>query len=331
MHGSVLALGIVASLVLAACGGGGAAPTAGSTRSTVPGATAGGQPTAGQPTAAPGGGQPTPAQGGGQAVLTGPDVCKLIPDAAWAALDAGLKITTTKNPDDLCSRETADGMGSIMVEVTVSREQIKSMNTVCGTAQKISGIGDEAIWCPGLKILAVYANGQTVQVQMALFGSNAGDAAALAAGQAFVTAILPFVPKYEAPNTGAADNKACSLLTQQELQAALGEPFDAPVSDSATAVGGLSCTFERTNAIGSVVTRLYEGTQRFDSTKSAFKDAVDVPGIGDRAYWTSDLNVLSAVCNGKTMDVQLVFVQQSDPVKMRTAAEALGKAACSRV
>lgn len=321
-RGSRMAIVAVALALVAGCGGTAAPAGSGAGASTPAGG-------AGQPTAA---GNPTPGHGG-QAVVTGDDVCKLIPDSTWDALGAALKVKFLKDPNSTCRRESEDTLSTASVEFVVGRDAIKSMNSICTGVQPISGLGDEAVWCSDFKSLTAYANGQTIALQLFLFSTGAASAdAALAAAKAFISAVIPIVPKGETPIAGnPADNKACTLTNAQELEAALGEPFDPPTITTEVTGGSLACGFDRRNAIGSVAVRLFPDATQYEATKKALApDVEDVSGIGDKAYWSAGLKLLEAVCGGHMLDIQIVFLDKDSPA-LKTAAENLTKAACSRI
>ncbi len=41
---------------------------------------------------------------------------------------------------------------------------------VCDEVEEVSGVGDEAIWCPGVSVLYFNTGGRTIAVQLVLFG-----------------------------------------------------------------------------------------------------------------------------------------------------------------
>jgi hypothetical protein len=316
---------LVASIALVACGGA-AVPPSGGGQTTTPGgqATPGAQATVGQPTP----GQRTP---GGQAVVTGADVCKLIPDAAWDSLAAALKVKLVKAAEDPCRRSTDDELGEVNVSVSPGRDEIRQMKSICSGAgpKTITGIGDEAIWCPVYKTLVVGTNGQTVSAQATLFTESVPtDDAILVALQSFMSAIVPIVPKGPQP-VAAGSNRACALSTTQELETALGEPFDPP-TDAESRTGLTACDYERHNLAGVVSFRIYDDVKQYAGSKSGWDDPVDVAGIGDAAFWVPSAKFLDAICRGKVVEVQIVFLEK-EGVELRPAAETLAKTACSRV
>ena len=56
----------------------------------------------------------------------------------------------------------------------------------------------------------------------------------------------------------------------------------------------------------------------------------DVPGVGDKAYWATDLQFIEVACRGQIIDVQVVFRDKKN-VDLKTPAAAAAKAACARL
>lgn len=344
---SAITLAVVAALVVAACSA--AAPGAPAASSSVAASTS---PAAPSSAAAPGGssteapaatqvpsltggpGETAPAgstEPTGGTPVSADDICAQIPEAAWTVLARAFDVTLVKDPERPCNRSSEEGTVELGVDVEAGRDQIRSLNSACGTVQPVPGIGDEAIWCPSLKSLAIYANGQTTTVQVFSAGPAAiEDTAAIAAAQAFASVVLPLVPKVAAPAGNTADEPACQATNQSELQSVLGEPFSPPAPD-AVAAADSSCTFERLNQIGSVAVRISQGTTNYDASHTAFAaEAVDVAGVGQRAIWVPSVRVLDTVCGANTLELQLVLLDK-DAAELRPLAEALAKLVCPRV
>ena len=92
-----------------------------------------------------------------------------------------------------------------------------------------------------------------------------------------------------AQQTGATGVDACSLLTTEEVGAAIGKPV-TPVTE--TTGQAASCAYHdathQPNKFLSLIVYTLTPSQAkgvFEGTKGGGRDQVAVPGIGDDAYW----------------------------------------------
>ncbi len=105
-------------------------------------------------------------------------------------------------------------------------------------------------------------------------------------------------------SSAAATPDPCTLVTVDEVSAALGSPIEAPEgTDLSPPIGGRTCLFTNTDAPpiktfqiavrtdGDFAQNLRDNGQTveklFDATKALSEGVEDVPGLGDRAYKTA--------------------------------------------
>jgi len=139
---------------------------------------------------------------------------------------------------------------------------------------------------PGLRVMAFVV---TFAVAIGCSRSTPGEAAASARPASAAAAQAP------APAAGV---DACSLLTKEEVGAAIGKPVTAVTVTTGQAA---SCAYHDAanrsdKVLESIVYTLTPSQAKgvFEATKGGGRDQVAVPGIGDDAYWDklSGLTVL---------------------------------------
>ncbi len=111
---------------------------------------------------------------------------------------------------------------------------------------------------------------------------------------------------------------ACDVVTTQMIQQALGATVAAG-TQAVLELGGSTCEFKDAG----ILVRVFPNQDAafLQSMKGSFKGAVDLPGVGDAAFY-SQQNATFMVLKGATV-VQVQAPNQNDPVKLATLAAAI--------
>ena len=129
---------------------------------------------------------------------------------------------------------------------------------------------------------------------LVLIACSAGTASSPAGG-----ASSPAAQGTPAPSMAASAKAACDLVTQADVQAALGGTVAAGKAQQ-IADGDTSCDF------GGVLVRVRGGSDApfLSGIKSSFADAVDIPLVGDAAFYSNQNATFAFVKSGTFVLIQ---------------------------
>lgn len=123
----------------------------------------GGQPGAAAPDDNAGGGDAGGNQGGNGG--GGGELCSIVSEGEIGQI-AGGSVTTTELTDTDCSY-TLDETELVNVRYESSYDpNLETARLICDDAEDVSGVGDMALWCPGLNVLYFNKGSSSLAVQL---------------------------------------------------------------------------------------------------------------------------------------------------------------------
>ncbi len=123
----------------------------------------------------------------------------------------------------------------------------------------------------------------------------------------------------------------CELITAEEVSAAVGFTVGNPRDYLAAAAGATQCEWTGTGVIyAAVLTK--GGASYFKAVHipNAALPEVEIPGLGDKALYSQDMNTVDVVSGDTYISVQLIGVR-SRGVDEQTAGAALAKAILAKL
>lgn len=117
---------------------------------------------------------------------------------------------------------------------------------------------------------------------------------------------------------------SCELLSEQEVAEATG----GVITDATAADEGKRCDYTFEDGLDSVSLAVTpeNGAELFEQAQELFPDAIsEVPGLGDAAYWDSQLQSINVLEGDTTFSiaVQLIPVDPASQQMATTMAEAV--------
>jgi hypothetical protein len=136
----------------------------------------------------------------------------------------------------------------------------------------------------------------------------------------------------QAGATPAAAVDPCTLLTKDEIAAAVSEAVGDGVEATNQAAPTFACEWASANAQTAVYVTLYAGVNA-QAAAANFNtlagSSTDVGGIGDKAHWTSQIETLEALKGPNDVSIQVVdFKEGANP---QTEATTLAQEAVARL
>jgi hypothetical protein len=136
----------------------------------------------------------------------------------------------------------------------------------------------------------------------------------------------------QAGATPAAAVDPCTLLTKDEIAAAVSEAVSDGIEATNQAAPTFACEWASANDETAVYLTLYAGAdaQAAQSNFNALAgSSTDVSGIGDKAHWTSLIETLEALKGPNDVSIQVVdFKEGANP---QTEATTLAQKAAARL
>ena len=130
-------------------------------------------------------------------------------------------------------------------------------------------------------------------------------------------------------SAGAVDLDVCSLLTQEEVEAAIGQPAGAPAftplgeAFAAQGLGGGDCRFEA-DGITPVVALTVLIWRDAETARSSFEfgsSSQAVEGIGDGARSTQPIGEISVLSGHYEVSLDIYFASEDDDAEFEMARE----------
>lgn len=163
----------------------------------------------------------------------------------------------------------------------------------------------------------------------------AGGAATTAAAAATTAAVVGTQPA----TGGITSSNSCDLLTQSELEDALGEPFQEPVAvdviDFGLAGGGTAavggCGFTSESYASSISLTYWYAPGQDDAIQAMIELACgqgqeSIPDLGDRACWYDDRHAqIQLASNGNFLDIFATMSGDASDVLLTLAKKAVSK------
>jgi hypothetical protein len=164
-----------------------------------------------------------------------------------------------------------------------------------------------------LLVLLLAACGQAGSGATATAGSSAASSPAASAATSGGASEA-------ASQGGGCDNEplACDVVTTEMIQQGLGTTVAAGIS-TVSELGGSTCEFKDAG----IFVRVFPSRDAafLESMKGSFAGAVDLPGVGDGAFYSSE-NATFMVLKGTTV-VQVQAPNQNDQAKLAALAAAI--------